>query len=74
MGAVMTLPIHPVAALFPMLDEEELQHHGQLDQIDIRVTFFAGRWAISVDDGDSVTAGTGATIGEAYKRYTQALP
>ena len=53
---------------------QALAEAGQLDQIDIRVTFFAGRWAISVDDGDSVTAGTGATMGEAYKRYTQALP
>jgi hypothetical protein len=47
---------------------------GQLDQLDIRVTFFAGRWAVSVDDGDSVRAATGATLGEAYERYTQALP
>jgi hypothetical protein len=45
-----------------------------MDELDIRVTFFVGRWAISVDDGHSVTAGTGATLTEAYERYTAALP
>ena len=32
------------------------------------------QWSLAVDDGDSVTAGPGATMGEAYARYTEALP
>jgi hypothetical protein len=53
---------------------QALADSGQFDQLDIRVTFRAGRWVVRVDDGDTVTRGGGATLAEAYAAYTEDLP